>query len=58
MNLLEMCAGAGGQALGIEQLRFEHKSFMELDAHAWYTLCLNQPNWNVRDRFWLVIRYA
>lgn len=47
MNSLEMCAGAGGQALGLERSGFEHEALVELDSHACNTLRLNRPRWNV-----------
>ncbi len=47
MNSLEMCAGAGGQALGLERSGFEHEALVELDAAACSTLRLNRPAWNV-----------
>ena len=49
MNSLEMCAGAGGQALGLERSGFEHEALVELDADACGTLRLNRPTWNVID---------
>lgn len=46
-NSLEMCAGAGGQGLGLEMAGFEHAALVELDSSACATLRLNRPDWNV-----------
>lgn len=43
---LEICAGAGGQALGLELAGFEHEATVELDKAACETLHMNRPNWN------------
>lgn len=48
-NSIEICAGAGGQALGLELAGFEHSSLVELDVAACQTLRLNRPNWNVTE---------
>lgn len=44
---LEICAGAGGQALGLEMGGFEHNALIELEPSACETLRLNRPAWNV-----------
>ncbi|WP_397598672.1 DNA cytosine methyltransferase [Sphingorhabdus sp.] len=48
MNSIEFCAGAGGQALGLEQAGFRHSALVEIEPDYAATLCLNRPNWDVR----------
>lgn len=47
LTSVEMCAGAGGQALGLEHAGFEHAALVEIERDFCATLKLNRPNWNV-----------
>ena len=45
---MEICAGAGGQALGLEQAGFGHEAVIEIDTDACETLRLNRGDtWKV-----------
>lgn len=47
LSSVEICAGAGGQALGLERSGFNHRAVVEIDPHAAETLRLNRPQWNI-----------
>jgi len=49
LSVLEICAGAGGQALGLEQAGFKHELAIEIDATACDTLRANRPNWKINN---------
>ena len=46
-EVIEICAGAGGQALGLEKAGFEHALAVELDSNACKTLEENRPSWKI-----------
>ncbi|UQA54546.1 DNA (cytosine-5-)-methyltransferase [Vibrio sp. ED002] len=46
-NLVELFAGGGGLAIGMEQAGLESILLNEIDKHACNTLRHNRPNWNV-----------
>ena len=44
---VEVCAGAGGQALGLEAAGFDHLACVEWEHAACETLRANRPEWNI-----------
>ncbi|MBR1730276.1 MAG: DNA cytosine methyltransferase [Selenomonadaceae bacterium] len=47
LNTIELFAGAGGLALGIERAGFNHIALIEIDKDAAKTLKINRPSWYV-----------
>ncbi len=48
-NVLELFAGAGGLAVGMEKAGLKCVALNEIDKHACDTLRKNRPNWNVLE---------
>ena len=49
LTSVELCAGAGGQALGLEHAGFAHTALVEIDKHCCNKLRHNRPEWNVLE---------
>lgn len=45
---IEICAGAGGQALGLEMAGFSHLALIEYERDFCNCLTFNRPHWNVK----------
>lgn len=48
-KVLEFCAGAGGQALGLEDAGFAHVLAIDNDNDACNTLKMNRKHWDIRE---------
>lgn len=48
LTSIEICAGAGGQALGLEMAGFDHLALVEYEADYCSCLKLNRPDWDVK----------
>jgi DNA (cytosine-5)-methyltransferase 1 len=47
LTAIELCAGGGGQALGLEMAGFHHVAAVEYEPHYCTTLRKNRPHWKV-----------
>ena len=47
LTSIEICAGAGGQALGLAMAGFVHVALVEYEKEYCDTLTFNRPEWNV-----------
>lgn len=49
LTSIELCAGGGGQARGLELAGYSHLLAAEIEPEACATLRLNRPTWNVHE---------
>lgn len=49
LTCLEICAGAGGQSLGLEVAGFRHELAVEIEPEPCETLRANRPHWKVHE---------
>lgn len=47
LKCVEICAGAGGQAIGLDMAGFQHVALVEYEADYCAVLKKNRPDWNV-----------
>lgn len=47
LTCVEICAGAGGQAIGLDLAGFEHIALVEYEKEYCQVLKINKPEWNV-----------
>lgn len=49
LSCIEICAGAGGQSLGLDQAGFAHELAVEIEPEPCETLRVNRPQWKVHE---------
>ncbi|MGW7362339.1 DNA cytosine methyltransferase [Streptomyces sp. NPDC054841] len=49
LTFVDVCSGAGGLALGLEQAGFSPRLLLDIERHACDTLKANRPHWNVLE---------
>jgi DNA (cytosine-5)-methyltransferase 1 len=49
LTALELCAGGGGQALGLELAGFHHEAVVEYESQFCTMLRKNRPHWDVKQ---------
>lgn len=49
LTCVEICAGAGGQSLGLERAGFRHELAVEIEPEPCETLRINRPEWKVHE---------
>lgn len=50
LSCLEICAGAGGQSLGLDLAGFDHELAVEIESEPCETLRINRPRWKVEEK--------
>lgn len=49
LTVVEICSGAGGQSLGLEQAGFAHVAAFDIDGDSCRTLRANRPKWEIAE---------
>ena len=59
LTCVEICAGAGGQALGLAMAGFVHVALVEYEVDYCNTLKQNRPEWNMKEWiYWREVFHA